>query len=134
MYTMFWHDHWIGDNPLILKFPRLFALQTNNDCIVRQRWNGVTQEQDWCRTIIVGTLLSYLQQLRILIMDCNFSDNKDKWAWKLGVDDIFLMAEVRRCIDDHSIPNSTMSTKCNKCLPSIVNIFNWRMRLNLLPT
>nr|GEV62498.1 RNA-directed DNA polymerase, eukaryota, reverse transcriptase zinc-binding domain protein [Tanacetum cinerariifolium] len=39
--TRFWRDAWIGDNPLERQFPRLFCLEANKDCLVRDRWQMV---------------------------------------------------------------------------------------------
>ena len=33
--TLFWYDRWIGDILLRLKFPRLFDLAMEKDCLVR---------------------------------------------------------------------------------------------------
>jgi len=33
--TLFWYDRWIGDIPLRLKFPRLFDLVMERECLVR---------------------------------------------------------------------------------------------------
>lgn len=30
--TRFWHDTWVGDSTLCIKFSRLFALDLNNQC------------------------------------------------------------------------------------------------------
>ncbi|KAL4583572.1 hypothetical protein LXL04_008150 [Taraxacum kok-saghyz] len=38
--TCFWEDCWIGENPLSLRFPRLFALETDRRCSVADRWDG----------------------------------------------------------------------------------------------
>jgi len=34
--TLFWHDIWVGDIPLRLKFPRLFDLAVNKECTVEE--------------------------------------------------------------------------------------------------
>jgi len=34
--TLFWHDIWVGEIPLRLKFPRLFNLAVNKQCTVEE--------------------------------------------------------------------------------------------------
>ncbi|GKB52232.1 RNA-directed DNA polymerase, eukaryota, reverse transcriptase zinc-binding domain protein, partial [Tanacetum coccineum] len=38
--TRFWRDAWLGDIPLERKFPRLFCLEANKDCLVRDKWQN----------------------------------------------------------------------------------------------
>jgi len=34
--TLFWFDHWVGESPLRVQFPRLFDLAINKDCTVEE--------------------------------------------------------------------------------------------------
>ena len=34
--TLFWHDIWVGDVPLKLKFPRIFDLSVHKECSVEK--------------------------------------------------------------------------------------------------
>ncbi|GJR88045.1 hypothetical protein Tco_0212056 [Tanacetum coccineum] len=40
--TNFWKEVWIGDNPLCVLFPRIFALETNKDSSVAVKLSSVT--------------------------------------------------------------------------------------------
>lgn len=40
--TLFWKDQWIGENTLMVRFSRLFIMETDKDCMISQRWNGAT--------------------------------------------------------------------------------------------
>ncbi|GJT74474.1 hypothetical protein Tco_1041199 [Tanacetum coccineum] len=42
MRTNFWKEVWIGDNPLCVLFPRIFALETNKDSSVVVKLSSVT--------------------------------------------------------------------------------------------
>jgi len=36
--TLFWYDNWVGEIPLRHKFPRLFDLAVNKECMVEHMW------------------------------------------------------------------------------------------------
>ena len=36
--TRLWEDVWFGNVPLRSKFPRVYALETNKECLVVDRW------------------------------------------------------------------------------------------------
>ncbi|KAL4591888.1 hypothetical protein LXL04_004862 [Taraxacum kok-saghyz] len=44
--TCFWEDCWIGDKPLSVRFPRLFALERDGRCTVADRWDACSRSQD----------------------------------------------------------------------------------------
>ncbi|GJZ21181.1 RNA-directed DNA polymerase, eukaryota [Tanacetum coccineum] len=39
--TRFWHDHWLGDQPLRIRFPRLFALEMDKEVVVAIKMQDV---------------------------------------------------------------------------------------------
>nr|GEU80135.1 RNA-directed DNA polymerase, eukaryota, reverse transcriptase zinc-binding domain protein [Tanacetum cinerariifolium] len=42
--TMFWKGSWCGDDTRLMdKFPRLYALESDKDCMVRDRWCSVNE-------------------------------------------------------------------------------------------
>ncbi|GJV55468.1 RNA-directed DNA polymerase, eukaryota [Tanacetum coccineum] len=67
--TRFWRDVWLGDIPLERKFPRLFCLEANKDCLVRDKWkNGWV----WCWTRnfnggVTGSNIFMIRDTRIYI-------------------------------------------------------------------
>nr|GEU51470.1 hypothetical protein [Tanacetum cinerariifolium] len=82
--TRFWRDAWIGDNPLERQFPRLFCLEADKDCLVRDRWqNGWV----WCWTRninggVTGSQLDSLISMLVnvqLIEDSNNQNDAFNW-------------------------------------------------------
>jgi hypothetical protein len=37
-HTLFWHENWVGEIPLRVKFPRLFDLAVSKECSVEEMW------------------------------------------------------------------------------------------------
>ena len=87
--TSFWSDAWIKDlGPLKFRFPRLFALETNINCLVAERWdliNGVWQGTWAWRRQPTGRALDELTSLfnhiSGLVLDISREDN---WSWLLN--------------------------------------------------
>lgn len=64
--TKFWTDTWIGDTPLYLCFPRIYALDSAKDCFVAEKLNGSLS--DSFRRIVRGGVEEFqLAQLKLLI-------------------------------------------------------------------
>ena len=47
----FWKDTWLGDAPLYIRYNRLFHLDNNKDCFIRQRINNGSWDWNWSRPI-----------------------------------------------------------------------------------
>ncbi|GJX88120.1 hypothetical protein Tco_0340134 [Tanacetum coccineum] len=80
--TRFWRDAWLGDIPLERKFPRLFCLEANKDCLVRDKWqNGWV----WCwtRNFNGGVTGSQLDSLISMLVNVHLTEGNDAWHWSL---------------------------------------------------
>ncbi|KAL4556333.1 hypothetical protein LXL04_038981 [Taraxacum kok-saghyz] len=105
--TRFWDDCWLGNRPLRMVFPRLVVFDVNPTCMVEDRW---------------------------LLGDFRLTDSSDGWRWEIASDGVFSVAETRRWIDNQVLPEGDISTRWCKVVPCKVNIFIWKLRLNILPT
>ena len=132
--TRFWDDCWVGHRPLRMVFPRLVILDANQNCLVADRWVDGAWRWQWQRSILGGRTLASLQDLMILLGDVCLTDCRDGWKWEIASDGVFSVAETRRWIDDHILPEGVISTRWCKVVPRKVNIFIWKLRLNILPT
>lgn len=47
--TFFWHDIWVGDIPLKLKYPRLFDLSVDKECSVEGMRRSLGAVDGWER-------------------------------------------------------------------------------------
>lgn len=95
--TRFWHDVWINDLPLKVKFPRLFHLEVNKGCWVRDRWMD-GWNWNWNRDINGGVTFTQLIELNQMLVDVQLSENKDEWCWNLIDVNHFTIKDTRNYI------------------------------------
>ncbi|GJY72569.1 RNA-directed DNA polymerase, eukaryota, reverse transcriptase zinc-binding domain protein [Tanacetum coccineum] len=87
--TLFWKDVWCKDGVRLMdRFPRLFALESNKDCFIFERWahtNGVWRGVWMWRIPPCGRSLDDVSSLCSLISDLSLSsEGFDKWQWALN--------------------------------------------------
>ncbi|GKD26166.1 hypothetical protein Tco_1232380, partial [Tanacetum coccineum] len=58
--------------------------------------------------------------------------DEDSCSWSMANDDVFTVGESRRIIDSMLLPSLVPPTSWDKSLPCKVNIFIWRLTLDLL--
>ena len=129
----FWKDTWLGDGPLSTRYNRLFRLDSNEECLVNERFvNGIWS---WCwnRPVDSGRTGSSLIQLKNEVSQLSSLSGTDSWQWLIGNDSTFTVSETRKHIDDITLLSLHVSTRWCKVLPRKVNIFMWRLRLDRLP-
>ncbi|GJX89986.1 RNA-directed DNA polymerase, eukaryota [Tanacetum coccineum] len=103
--TRVWRDAWLGDIPLERKFPRLFCLEANKDCLVRDKWqNGWV----WCWTR-------------------NFNGG-------VTGSNIFTVRDTRIYIDSISLLDFPIETRWCRFIPRKINILVWRALRDRTPT
>nr|GFA97663.1 hypothetical protein [Tanacetum cinerariifolium] len=98
----FWKDIWIGDSPL----------HTRSDIGTRNT--------------------AYLNDLLLKISQIDNSVDEDTCIWVLSNDGTFSIKSARRLIDSKLLPSIPTLTMWDKFLPRKVNIFLWRLSLDLL--
>jgi hypothetical protein len=138
--TFFWHDIWVGDVPLKVKFPRIYDLSLYKDCSVEmmRRLIGSVdgRERLWRRRLLAWEEES-VRECSVLLLDIVLQDNVDDiWRWLL--DPIhgysvrmayrFLITSVETA-DRPQVPDIWHSH-----IPSKVSVFVWRLLRNRLPT
>ncbi|GKF35568.1 hypothetical protein Tco_0112326, partial [Tanacetum coccineum] len=94
----FWKDAWCDSGiPLMDLFPRLYALKTNKECKVRDRWrlcNGVWGGVWSWRIPLRGRPIDDLVKMVDILGNLFFSSNGvDKWAWSSDVSDSCYLEE-----------------------------------------
>ncbi|GJT70760.1 hypothetical protein Tco_1030046 [Tanacetum coccineum] len=103
--TRFWKDAWcIEGIRLMDKFPRLYALESNKDCKVSERWvlsDGVWRGNwDW-RSPLRGRSSDELSFLVSVIDNlCFTSTSLDKWYWSLDPSGCFKVNTLTKLIQD----------------------------------
>nr|GEW04786.1 RNA-directed DNA polymerase, eukaryota [Tanacetum cinerariifolium] len=106
--TRFWYDSWVFDQPLRVRLPRLFALETD-------------KESTW-------------DDLNSVLGSVTLSASKDKWICDLNGDGVFRVKEVCTILDDVFFPSAADATRWVKYILIKINVFAWRARLDRLPT
>ncbi|GJV69144.1 RNA-directed DNA polymerase, eukaryota, reverse transcriptase zinc-binding domain protein [Tanacetum coccineum] len=134
VHTRFWEDIWCGDQPFRLRFPRIFLLEIDRECLVANQihlsdWSSVLR-----RALRGGAESSQFDSLLAAIGDVDLSDQRDSWKWSLHASVGFSVASVRLLVDEHTLEADNVATRWNKCIPIKVNIFLWRLGLNKLPS
>ncbi|GJW91856.1 hypothetical protein Tco_0169409 [Tanacetum coccineum] len=127
--TRFWDDAWIKDiGPLKFRFPRLFALEMNTNCLVADRWsllNGVWQGIWAWRRQPHGRALDELSMLSSLISGLVLDmSREDIWSWSLDESGCFSVRSLCKIIQSNLlvIKIECSSFKWNSWVPQKVNI------------
>nr|GEW24395.1 RNA-directed DNA polymerase, eukaryota [Tanacetum cinerariifolium] len=131
--TRFWVDNWISDMPLCLKFPRLFALELDEDALVAVKMVG-SLDHSFRRTVRDGMEQQQMSDLILILESVSLSTSQDRWICDLSGDGEFWVKEVRIFLDDLFLPSFSEPTRWVKCVPIKINIFAWRACRDCLPT
>lgn len=131
--TRFWKDIWCSDFPFEDRFPRLFALELDKECMVYDRRPSSSWIWNWRREIRSGSEYEQLTDMLQLLPN-ETADGDDKWMWNLDGKSHFSVACIRRFIDHKSLPISALQTRWNKRVPKKINLFVWRLLSNGIPT
>ncbi|GKB88668.1 RNA-directed DNA polymerase, eukaryota, partial [Tanacetum coccineum] len=131
--SRFWFDCWIGDVPLRVKFPRLFALDLNKEASVAVKLSAPI-DISFRRNARGGIEEHLLADLTSLMDSVTLSNSGDRWVCDLVSDGNFRVKEIRNYIDDLFLPHQAAQTRWIKYIPIKVNIFAWRARQDCLPT
>lgn len=139
--TLFWKDPWC-DNGVCLKdsFPRLFALELQQDCKVKDRW--CTTEGVWggnwsWRLSPRGRAVSDLNYLLATVGNFTLGDDRDNvWSWSWDASGTFKVKTLATIVQNsilsgcdicnHHLWNSLVARKVNICV--------WCAYLNRMPT
>ncbi|GLT33516.1 hypothetical protein SLA2020_080980 [Shorea laevis] len=136
----FWSDKWVGENPLNNLFPRLFALTTNREGLIKDmgHWSGDSWVWDcrW-RHGCAGRTVGEEEQLGELINGVELRmDGVDSWTWIHSGDGSY---SVKMAYDFLTPKVSILDGKWSKIIwskyvPSKISVFGWRLFLNRLAT
>ncbi|GJT91055.1 RNA-directed DNA polymerase, eukaryota, reverse transcriptase zinc-binding domain protein [Tanacetum coccineum] len=104
--TYFGNDTWCGDLPFKIQYPRVYALDTDKNCLIANRisltdWSGILR----CNPR-GGAVQSQFDTTLSAIENVTMSDKN----------------------------GDTIATRWNRFIPIKVNVFLWRLNLNKFPT
>ena len=138
--TLFWHDTWVGDTSLKLKFPRLFDLSVNKESTVEEMtrlgWEVGGMGWEWRRRLLVWeeesveecSVLLHNVVLQVIV--------HDTWRWLL---DPILGYSVRGAYNFITTTGTTVDRNLvdevwHRLIPLKVSLFVWRLLHDRLPT
>ncbi|PWA73391.1 reverse transcriptase domain, Reverse transcriptase zinc-binding domain protein [Artemisia annua] len=96
----FWGDIWLGEDPLRIKYPHLFKLESNKWVKVSGRINCINNVKlvtwNWRREPSTYMEITELFLLLGDIYDLNWQGGWDVWKWKASNDGIFSVVRLER--------------------------------------
>nr|GFB04345.1 RNA-directed DNA polymerase, eukaryota [Tanacetum cinerariifolium] len=131
--TRFWYDSWVFDQPLCVRFPRLFALETDKESTVALKLGSSSVDASFRRSVRDGVERQQWDDLNSVSGSVTLSASKDRWICDLNGDGVFRFKEVRTILDDIFLPSAADATRWVKYIPIKINVFAWRARLDPLP-
>jgi hypothetical protein len=112
MYTRFWKDVWIGEEPLCQKFPRLFSLSLQKDKLVgellMEEGENRGRNFTWRRTLFQWEI-EKVNLLQAVIENVRLSLERDVWVWALDPGEGFSVKstyDLLSAVDDSPTLNS----------------------------
>lgn len=136
----FWHDHWIGEQTLLDKFPMLYSLFRNKDDKVQSvgEWvSGVwTCKLAWRREFRGWEMELYNNLMNMLGTTSLCIGQRDNWRWIYGSDGCYTVCRASDALVNQNsiIGRELCSMIWNRFVPEKVSIFGWRLILGRLPT
>jgi len=138
--TLFWHDIWVGEIPLKLKFPRLFALFATKECWVEEMVSVMGAnggwEQLWRRRLLAWEEES-VRECSVLLHNIVLQENvHDAWRWVLDPIHGYSVQGAYRVLTTSSemVDRTLVDDIWHKHIPSKVSLFVWCLLRNKLST
>nr|GEW09147.1 RNA-directed DNA polymerase, eukaryota [Tanacetum cinerariifolium] len=72
--------------------------------------------------------------LNVFLAGTMLSDSNDRWSWSLVGSGEFLVASVRKLIDEHRLGGSSHKTRWIHTVPIKINILAWKVQYDFFPT
>ncbi|GKB58295.1 RNA-directed DNA polymerase, eukaryota [Tanacetum coccineum] len=132
--TRFWLDTWILDKPFSIRFPRIFALETDKLASVAVKWEAPSFGHSFRRQARDGVEREQWLDLLSMLDTVTLSSSIDRWVCDLNGEGEFRVKDIRSSLDDLLLPSMDIATRWVKFIPIKINIFAWRARLDLPPT
>ncbi|GJX96365.1 hypothetical protein Tco_0352163 [Tanacetum coccineum] len=112
-------------------FPRLFALETDKEATVAAKLGASSTDVSFRMAVRDGAERQQWSDLNSLSGSVSLSSSKDRWICDLTGDGDFRVKEVRNTLDDLFLPSQPDATRWVKYIPIKINVFAWRVWLNI---
>ncbi|GKB00088.1 putative RNA-directed DNA polymerase, eukaryota, reverse transcriptase zinc-binding domain protein [Tanacetum coccineum] len=133
----FWKDPWCENGTRLMDlFPRLYALDSFQDCKIVDKWH--LADGSWCgkwdwilppRGRAIGDVIDLVSTIRNLSLS---SDSTDRWSWSKDASSIYKVSTLSNTFQPISLADCNLGVhhKWNSWIPRKVNICVWRGSLN----
>ncbi|GJX67953.1 hypothetical protein Tco_0303680 [Tanacetum coccineum] len=126
--TRFWTDVWVGTRSLKERFPRVYAMEGNKQCMVSDRWVDDQWHWNWHRNMSErGRTGEQYIDMQQELHHLELSDREDTWKCSMKHDGSFTVACIRRHIDEKILHSGDSETRWNNIVPIKIwkRIFRW---------
>lgn len=135
--TLFWLDIWTGESTFASRFRRLFALELNKGCMIKDKFLSSNNSQcfawEW-RHWPRGREESELEELLLILRGMNpLTNQEDSWTWLGSPNGTFQARDVANSLNATLSSNSGIPTVWCKFLLRKINLFFWHARRSFLP-
>ncbi|XP_071719506.1 uncharacterized protein [Rutidosis leptorrhynchoides] len=129
--TLFWHERWLNGHLLCDIYPRLYALETQQNCSIQDCRVSDDWIWHWRREIRSGVEDQQLQAILGELSSVVFTNHEVKWVCNVSSDGSFSVHGFRSLLYNDAV--HPFPTEWFNFIPPKVNIFLWRSRLGRLP-
>ena len=134
----FWKDLWYGDTPLLLRWPFLFSVEKDKECVVSSRVsfdgsrNNLTA--NWSAGAYTVAGISETQDVMFMLSQISFKDSRDRWFWDFNQPVEFSVAAVKESMQQNLYTSDDISFLWVNWVPIKVNTLVWRIVKGRIPT
>lgn len=137
----FWKDEWVQGGLLKERFKKLFSLEANKDCLLKERLllddnnNCSGCLPQWRRQLSSADEFKEWSELFSACIMSGVIGNPEKWSWNLEPLGSYTVSSLRRAYDDLTLKKgSGIPFWWIKTVPGKVNLVVWRISHKSLPT
>ncbi|GKV30901.1 hypothetical protein SLEP1_g39668 [Rubroshorea leprosula] len=136
----FWKDVWIGDQPLVNQFSRLFLVSTDEEKRICQMGNWKKGNWQWSlqwRRQLYEWEKDNVIELRGLLEKSQLvKDQKNRWEWRYDKEGVYPAKTTYDLLLGNNQNNRTGLSKriWSKIIPTKVNAFAWQALQDRIPT
>ncbi|XP_023747685.1 uncharacterized protein LOC111895862 [Lactuca sativa] len=133
-HTSFWHETWIGVEPLASWFPNIFKLDKKKSASILERRAEEGFVAKWKKAPSSPVELMELSQLQSIIRNFIFSSELDSWKFSLTHDRIFRVDTLRYQADLALAVSSPKRIEWIHMVPLKILVFLWRVSMDRILT
>ncbi|XP_076939451.1 uncharacterized protein LOC143608187, partial [Bidens hawaiensis] len=129
--SLFWIDKWIGEEPLQVRFPRLFALERSKMCVVADRLmmyeNELCGVWNWVRQLTREMEIEDFRSLLNLCEGVHMGSNRDRLLWGLNEHVGFTVKSVKDKLGEIGYSRSDFAFMWNAWVPKSLAQDVWQI-------